>query len=116
MMEWQPWAEAWMEDILTLDSERRMWGSGRSGLLRGREMFNIWKRMKLKEFCVEDALVVILVLTPTALFATQLWPENYGQTDASVNTGRLADNLTLWTWDLTSLFRRRQGLGDEGKE
>ena len=41
MMEWQPWEEAWMEDILMLDNERRMWGSARSGLLRGREEFDV---------------------------------------------------------------------------
>lgn len=39
-MEWQPWEEAWMEDILTLESERRMCGSARSGLLWGGEVFN----------------------------------------------------------------------------
>ena len=35
-----------------------------------------------------DVLVVILVLTPTALFTTQLRPEKYGQMDASANTER----------------------------
>ena len=40
MMEWQPWEEAWMEDILTFDNERRMWGSGRSGLLQSGGVFN----------------------------------------------------------------------------
>ena len=44
---------------------------------------------------MKNALVVILVLTPAALFATQLRPENSGQTDASVNPGRLTDGLTL---------------------
>lgn len=34
-MQWQPLEEVWMEDIFTLDNERRMCGSGRSGLLGG---------------------------------------------------------------------------------
>lgn len=44
---------------------------------------------------VNDALIVILVLPPTALLATQLGPDNCGQTDVSVNTERLGDSLTL---------------------
>jgi len=77
-----------MEDTLTLDSERRMWGSARSGLLRGGGVFKIWERMRP----MENALVVVLVFTPTTLFTTQLRPENFGQTDLSVKTGRPAEN------------------------
>jgi hypothetical protein len=56
-------------------------------------MFNFWGKPKVWE--VDDALIVILVLPPTALLATQLGPDNCRQTDASVSTGRLGDNLTL---------------------
>ena len=37
VIQWQPLGEAWMDDILTLESERRIWGSGRSGLLGSSE-------------------------------------------------------------------------------
>ena len=36
---------------------------------------------------MENVLVVVLVLSPTALFTTQLRPEDHGQTDESVSAG-----------------------------
>lgn len=51
------------------------------------------KKRKVQE--MDNALVVILVLPPTALLATQLGPDSCGQTDASVDTERQGDNLTL---------------------
>lgn len=44
---------------------------------------------------MDDALVVILILSPTTLLATQLGPDNCRQTDVSVNTEQQRDNLTL---------------------
>ena len=44
-------------------------------------------------------------------FGLRIW----GQTDASGNTGRPADFLTLWTWDLTSLFHHKRGLSMQRK-